>query len=249
MTAGLRPRDEAAIASVLDAEAEAAAALERKGELDWAAVAYEGIAPVARSLRPSSPAPGRLEALLANPELRRQQKQESGRARSERDTLARRGSALAQLRDVALPELHLDRTLDDLGLARLARAGEKASDSKDGQAAARVLAGLASQARTLGRAALDAGDAARAGLFFETAMRASALDPRAENDQRVWLACARARAGSTREALKLLREAAAAGFDDREFLEQEPSLASVRSKPEFDEILRSLPAAAPVERH
>lgn len=43
--------------------------------------------------------------------------------------------------------------------------------------------------------------------------------------------------------LKLLREAAAAGFDDREFLQEEPSLAGLRARPEFQEILRSLPVA------
>ena len=88
----------------------------------------------------------------------------------------------------------------------------------------------------------DAGDGARAGLFFETAMRASALHAPAQNDLRVWLACARSRAGDSKGALKLLREAVAAGFDDREFLQEEPSLARLRERPEFQEILRSLPA-------
>jgi hypothetical protein len=51
--------------------------------------------------------------------------------------------------------------------------------------------------------------------------------------------------GDRKRALSLLREAVAAGFDDREFLQEEPSLAGLRAMPEFQEILRSLPAAPP----
>jgi hypothetical protein len=133
--------------------------------------------------------------------------------------------------------------LDDLGVARLVKTGRTAPGSKDGQMAVRLLASLAAEARPLGRTALDAGDGPRAGLFFETAMRATELDERVQNDLRVWLACARSRAGDRKRALGLLREAAAAGFDDREFLQEEPSLAGLRAMPEFQEILRSLPAA------
>jgi predicted esterase len=245
MTTGLRPRDEALIASVLDAEEGAAGALERKGDLEWAAVAYEGTAPVARALRPASTIPDRLEALRANAELRRQVKKEDGRARTERETLARFGRALVRVRDAPTAEVSLERVPDELGLDRLVEAGRAASGSKDGQMTLRLLASLTVQARSLGRAALDAGDGTRAGLFFETAMRASALDARLQNDLRVWLACARSRAGDSKGALKLLREAAAAGFDERAFLLEEPSLASLRGRPEFQEILRSLPAVPP----
>ena len=245
MATELRPRDEAVIASVLDAEEEAASALERKGDLDWATVAYEGTAPVARALRPASAIPARLEALRARVELRRQEKEENERARAEKSTLARFGRALVHLRDTPTSEVSLERTLDELGLARLAGTGKKAPGSKDGQMAVRLLASLMVQARSLGRTALDAGDGARAGLFFETSMRASALDAPVQNDLRVWLACARSRAGDAKGALKLLREAAAAGFDDREFLQEEPSLAGLRARPEFQEILRSLSAPPP----
>jgi pimeloyl-ACP methyl ester carboxylesterase len=244
MDAGLRPRDETVIASVLDAEEEAAAALERKGDLEWAAVAYEGTAPVARALRPASPIPGRLEALVAREEFRRQEKKEDERARAETDTLARFGRFLVRLRDTPSSEVSLERMLDDLGLDRLVKEASEPG-SKDGQTAARRLASLAVQARSLGRTALDAGDGRRAGPFFEAAMRATELDPRVQNDLRVWLACAGSRAGDHKRALKLLREAAAAGFDDRAFLHQEPSLAGLRAMPEFQEILRSLPAPPP----
>ena len=242
MTTGLRPRDEALIASVLDAEEGAAAALERKGDLEWAAVAYEGTAPVARALRPASTIPGRLEALRGSEELWRQEKKENERAQTEKETLARFGRALVLLRDAPTSEVVLHRVLDELGLNRLAEAGRVASDSKDGQMAVRLLTFLTAEARSLGRTALDAGDGSRAGLFFQTAMRASALDPRYQNDLRVWLACARSRAGDSKGALKLLRQAAAAGFDDREFLQEQPALANLRERPEFQEILRSLPA-------
>jgi tetratricopeptide (TPR) repeat protein len=244
MAADLRPRDEAVIASVLEAEEEAGSALEGKGDLDWAAVAYEGVAPIARSLRPSSAVAARLEALRGHAELSRQQKKEEDRARVEKETLSRFGRALARLRDTPTSEVDLGRTLDELGLARLAGTGKASPPSKDGQLAARLLAALASQSRTLGRAALDAGDAVRAGLYFETAIAASELDAGFRNDTRVWLACASTRAGDQKRALKLLREAAAAGFDDREFLEDVPSLASLRAMPEFQAILRSLPSLA-----
>jgi predicted esterase len=246
MASGLRPRDEAVIASVLDAEEAAASALEGAGDLEWAAVVYEGTAPVARALRPASAIPGRLEALAARKELRRQQDKEDERARAERETLARFGRALAHLRDAPTTQVDLHRTLDELGLARLVKAGRAAPGSKDGQMSARLLAALAAEARSLGRVALDAGDGTRAGLFFETSMRASELDARAHEDLRVWLACARSRAGDSKGALRLLREAVASGFDEREFLQQEPSLAGVRATPEFQEILRSLPAVPPL---
>jgi predicted esterase len=245
MATGLRPRDEALIASVLDAEGETASALERQGNLDWAAVAYEGTAPLARALRPASAIPGRLEALLAREGLRRQEKEEDERARTEKETLVRFARALLSIRDGPTSEVYLERMLDDLGVARLVKTGRTARGSKDGQLAVRLLASLAAEARPLGRTALDAGDGPRAGLFFETAMRATELDERVHNDQRVWLACARSRAGDRKRALSLLREAAAAGFDDREFLQEEPSLAGLRALPEFQEILRSLPAAPP----
>jgi dienelactone hydrolase len=245
MTEGLRSRDEAVIDSVLDAEEKAAAALEQAGDLEWAAVAYEGTAPVARALRPASAIPEGLEALTARKDLRRQQEKEDGRERAERETLGRFGLALGRLRDAPTSEVSLDRELGGLGLDRLARTAKADPGSKDGQMAARLLAVLAAEARTLGRAALDAGDGPRAGLFFEASMRASELDARARNDLRVWLACARSRAGDAKGALRLLREAAAAGFDEREFLEREPSLAGLRPTPEFQEILRSLPADPP----
>jgi dienelactone hydrolase len=239
----LRPRDEALIASVLDAEEEAGRALEQKGDLEWAAVVYEGTAPLARALRPTSAIAGRLETLRAGEELRRQAKKEDARARTERETLGSFRRALARLRDGTVFDVDLERMLDELELDRLVRTARKAPGSKDGQMAVRLLASLAVEARELGWSALDAGDGPHAGLFFETSMRASELDARAQNNLRVWLACARSRAGDRKRALKLLREAAAAGFDDRGFLEQEPSLAGLRETPEFQEILRSLPAA------
>jgi hypothetical protein len=46
-------------------------------------------------------------------------------------------------------------------------------------------------------------------------------------------------------ALYLLRIRRPPPVADRDFLEEEPSLAGVRATPEFQEILRSLPAAPP----
>jgi predicted esterase len=243
MATGLLARNEAEIASALRAEEEAAGALEEKGDLEWAAVAYEGTAPLARVLSPGSVVPGRLEALLARPELRRQLKEEDARARTEAGTVTSFRQTLLRFSDRPTSEIFLERELDELHLDRLTRTAKRTPGSKDAQMAERLLRSLSADARVLGASVLEAGNGARAGLFFETAMRASALDPRAENDFRVWLACARSRAGDGKGALKLLHEAAAAGFDDRAFLEAEPSLAGLRATPEFQEILRSLPAA------
>jgi predicted esterase len=244
MAGGLRATDEALVASVLRVEEDAARALEQTGDLEWAAVAYEGTAPLARTLGPAGVINGRLEALETSGELRRQVREEEARARDERETLAGFGRALVRLRDAPISEVYLERTLDELHLERLVKTARKDPSSKQGQLAVRLLSSLTVEARSHGWRALDAGDGARSALFFETAMRASALDPGVENDLRVWLACAASRAGNRKRALKLLREAAAAGFDDRQFLEQEPSLEGLRTSPEFTEILRLLSAAA-----
>jgi predicted esterase len=243
MASGLRTRDDALVASVLAAEEESGRALEQRGDLEWAFASYAGMAPLLRGLRPSSGILERLATLQQDGELRRQVKQEDERAREERARLRSFRQALVRIRDGMSSDIYLDRVLDDLGTDRLVRTARKDPGSKDGQLAARLLASLTVEARELGWHSLDAGDGPRAGLFFETAMRASALDAGAENDLRVWLACARSRTGDRKRALKLLREAAAAGFSDREFLEEEPSLASLRAMPEFQEILRSLPEA------
>jgi hypothetical protein len=248
MDAGLRPQDEALIASVLEAEEAEAAALERERDLDWAAVAYAGAAPLARALRPASVIPRRLESLRTGKELARQHREEADRSRAERETLARFTRFLLRLRDDPTSDLPLEPMLHDLDLDRLARKGRTARGSKDRQMAVRCLASLSGQARTLGRTALDGGQPARARLLFETAIRASVLDPRFQNDTRVWLACACARSGDPGRGLELLRSAVAAGFDDAEFLQEEPCLAGMRARPEFQEILRALAdglAAAP----
>ena len=186
---------------MLDGEEKAALALEEKGDLEWAAVAYDGTAPLARALDPACAIPRRREALLTQEELRRQVKEEDERARTEKDTLARFGRALVQIRDGPIFEVYFDRMLDDLGLARLVKTARTTPGSKEGQMAARLLTSLAVEARSLGGSAMDAGDGPRAALFFETAMRASELDARMENSLRVWLACAKSRAGDGKRAL------------------------------------------------
>jgi hypothetical protein len=59
------------------------------------------------------------------------------------------------------------------------------------------------------------------------------------------LACARARAGDSRRALEALKTAIDKGFPDAKHVATDPDLESLRGLPEFQELIKRIPASAP----
>lgn len=238
MRRGVIPRDDAVIDGFCTAELEQASALERSGALDWAVSRYERLASLLAGLRDTADLALSIRKIKDSPAYQKLMKEAGARDRKEGSLLADFGRVFGILegsRQGRVDETSLDTRIQDL---------EKDMDGADAPAdrvlAARLLYGLSEDAggRGLGFLAVNALD--KAVVCFEIAARASVHHPERQRIHLYNLACAHARRGSPKDALKSLKRSVELGFKDKALFLTDTDLDSLRKNPEFQEIIKSL---------
>jgi hypothetical protein len=238
MGRGARPVDAALVERSWAAEMAAAQALEAAGDGLAARRRYEVVVETFAALREVGPARLRLEALAADPAVRREEREEERSADWERATAAAAFGKLAALED---PAVHWppERLAAELGVKDLQRRA--AGEGVAADAAERVLAALFVQLSFyLPREDLPAGRYQRAATVLAVAATIRPLPHVLYN-----LGAAEARRGRAAKALEALERAVAAGYGDAAHLAADEDYAALRESPAFQAILARLRQAPP----
>lgn len=233
MKDGRRPRDEALLSAAWDDEMAPARALEATAPLA-AMRRYQVLARTFAGLRPVEEAERRAAALDVSPAVARARKDEERLARQEERARGEADLRLARLRSSTDPIL-LGQLLGDLRIAALKR--DAAHRSPEGLAARRVLESVfASTSFYLPRDLVASREHARAAVALGVAAAIHDDDP----SVRYNLACALARSGDKRAALKELARAVDLGWRDLAHMDADPDLATLQGEPAYEALKQRL---------
>lgn len=245
MRQGLRPQDPALVQASLATALATAQAHETSGELLEAHLAYAAVATDFDGLADVAPARAAAARLERRPEVAAERNRR--RRIDERDLaqLKRAEPLLELLRGRSGPgsgELPLLSALvRDLELVELKQAAQRASGYERASAQRRIEQLGAQLASRVPAEALERGEFLRAALSYAAAAEIRPTAAVFYNQ-----ACAWARAGRKREALRALRQALAAGLPNaREQLGSDSDLDRLRADPEFRALYAGLPATQP----
>ncbi len=230
-------RDEKRIESLLEKRLKKARELESAGKALEAYRAYAAVARDFRAFRDVSSVETRAADLEKSRRIRDLAQAQEKRDAANRAALGQLEATLASVcaSEVLPPSTKL---LNDLRVPGLKRRAASNEDREDALAARRMLESLfARTALFLPPQLVEKGDFPCAILLLSVAAEIKPEDPRVFYNR----ACAFARAGNRKKALTDLRGAIAKGFSNREQIERDPDLASLREEEGFPEILRGLP--------
>jgi hypothetical protein len=230
--------DEATAKAILERRRLEAEDLAQAGELVLAARAWDEVALMFGGWRDSGPPPRLLDQAKAAETLAQWKRDERLRGDREAAAMAAFEAGLRALETSDAPAYDLPSVLSQMALDRHRRRAKSDPDSWERALGRRVLGALAMDARAEGGERLREGDAKRAAVLLEVAVRASEeLFPEAYRSDLFNLACVQARLGHKKAALKTLGLSVAAGFDRAELLEGDADLSALRGTPEFEAIL------------
>jgi predicted esterase len=230
---GRLPPDAGLVASYWERESAEARDLEKAGRTADAFVAWRNLAQDLATLRDVSEATAAAARLrsVAEAELKRREKIDR------RDmAINQKNRRILETISAGQGDLVLSRLLDDLGVASLQK--EAAGDSYEAQSAQRRLAEISPLVGFyIPRELMERGDYRGALACYGIA---AAVQPQVATPL-FNMARAQARLGAKRDALASLGRALDNGFDDRDRLESDPDLASIRSEPGYEALLVRLP--------
>ena len=230
------PRDESMIDAVYSAELERAALLEKNGEAYRAARRYNKIVSFFAGFRDTADIARKIDGLKESPAYRKTKRDEEVRDRKEDSALADFGRMFAVIEGSG----RVDLNSLNLRISELEAEAARADDPADRDLARRLLLGLSVDAGTRGLAFHAESVFRKAIICFDIASRASEGDDSRRKFNLYNLACAQARSGNSKEALKNLKLAVERGLKDKSLFLSDKDLDSLRQKPEFQEILKSL---------
>ena len=240
MKQGLRPRDKKLVGELFLKEAAEIQALEQSGNLIDAANSYEAVIDAFKELVNVSELEAAREQLRKSVAYQRALREESASAKEELATRTKLSRAISRIDQEKSDSLKLDKVLKDLGVGPLLGEAEEDKDTQAKLVAHRCLQSLNLDCRTKGHAALYGGEAKKAILFFEIAVRTAKVVPAHLGYLYFYLASAYALDRNESKALACLCEAVKAGFKDTESLEKEPYFNSIRKTKEFQNLLDAL---------
>jgi len=235
----LRPRDDAIVAAIYDADAAAARALEAAGRKLDAMRRWEAIAASYAGLRDAAPAQVEADRLAVLPEVVRERKDEDRWHAFEDGYVNDMFTVLARVRGgdtpPPAPQLAGDLRIGDLeGMAK--------DPGREGVTGQRLLECVWSQLVVVMMPELVArADYSRLVPTLSLAARIKPASPLVLYN----LACAHARSGSKGAALDALGKAVDAGFRNLAQIEGDPDLANLHGKKEYKALVARLAAAAP----
>lgn len=224
--AGRRPNDEGHLDLVLAAEREHLATLTDPWER-W--VAADAVARLFSGLRDVTAEGAEAARLADDRDVRARRRLEDRLAAEEEVAAEALGRITGWLFDEERPPPTPAEAAFALGISSIRRT--TARTDPRGDSAGRI---LASYAGVFGfYTPRDIGDLRRAAASLGIAAVVRPDEPNVHYN----LACARALAGMSDEALDTLERAFALGFDDREWMASDPDLAALRSEPRFVALL------------
>jgi dienelactone hydrolase len=243
MKEGLRPVDPAAVSALRAADLAGAEALLAAGDKLAALRRFSAVAETFHGLADAPDAARRATELGHDPDVRRALEDERWGRRFEVSARRRIGEAVYVLRnEAAVPPLaRLEGILDLPAMKRV--AGE---EGPRGAAGRRALVAVHVQFNFYQtRDLFRAGDYARAVPALILATESGPADPIAWYN----LACARARTGHGDEAVAALRRAVELGIPAATHPAEDPDLASLRGRPDFEALAAAAhsPAAGPAK--
>ena len=241
MRDGLRPRDEQLADLILEAELVSAEEWEKNGRVYQSARAYAVLVDVFKGAVALDAVEKRMGGMQQDEQYDIQRRQEQDALKDEQALVD--GYRRMLLRIEEQPpgsEDALSRLLSDAGLGRHKEEAGKPADPESSARAVRLLFGLEMDARGKAIHYLEKQDHRRAVVFLKIALKANpGVAPR-RLVLNYYLACAYAAGDSGEEAIAALKGAVADGFEDAAVLEGESYFDSLRERPEFKEIVRSL---------
>ncbi len=242
MKAGLRPRDEALVDGLLEAEIGEADAFEASGRTGAAAGRLETARSLLEGLRETTGIDARLGALRARPEYARDLKAEAKRDAREVEVRTGFARAFAEIQAQPPDPVRMMELKRGLELHFLMAEAGKAKRPEDRGLASRLLFDLCYNADAKAMEYYEQKDLVRTSAFLELALAACEdWNPRARYilyDQ----ACVAALRGDTKKALKDLAAAVEKGFADAGILETSRPLESLRGTPEFRRLVDAVKA-------
>jgi tetratricopeptide (TPR) repeat protein len=238
MKGSLRARDDRLIEGLYQRELARAEELERQGRIYLAVRAYGYMISLFGDLLDVKALEGKRARLMESEAFKQFSRQEIKRNRQESRLLQKFIQVFGYLEgDNPLPQ-NLNKTFDALEIKTLERLARD-EDVYNSGLGSRQLYNLAVQARQRGIEYLQGGQIRRAVIFYEIAVRTNNAAVYTPYDH-YNLACAYARDKQTRKALKHLKLAVDAGFNNPSSLKTDPDLSNLRSHKEFQKILNRL---------
>ena len=238
-----RPRDPELAAALLARWGDEAAALEKSGNAFEAHRRYAGLVRDFAGLADVAAARAAAGRVAASRAYERERRSRLEWRRLEQEYAARAPGILSRLGTEDAP-YSLQLVLSELRIGELRRRAEHGDDRAGRLSARRSLELLSIQTgfyqpRTL----RQRGEPARAALMLAVATEIHPEQPYVWYD----LACARAQAGSKRDALRALERAVESGFKDGARIESEADLVPLRDEAGFRALITRLaPGAEPV---
>jgi tetratricopeptide (TPR) repeat protein len=235
----LRKKAPALIHRVYGEELSRAKEFETKSDLFFAINTYESILLAFKDLEDLSGPREKLARLKQEKAFKKFQKEEEKRKKKENEITRQFMGIFAYIVKTGPPLSELNKILTALKVTELLKKSRKKGDIYESGVNSRLLTTLGNHANEEGKRSLQQGEYTRAILFFEISSRA--------RQDTFWypydlydLACSYAMNKDSKKALKYLRQAVEAGFDQRDYMESDSDLESLRETAEFKEILSSM---------
>lgn len=240
MNQGIIPVDRELLQAVFSQWLGEARVLEEAGKIPQAISSYERTLLLFKEMTETAEVEQKIDQLTKTKAFKYYTREEAQRRRKEQNIITDFAGWFAWVDHTVVLRRDLPRLFEKMGIERLLAEEKKEKNIFDAAPSRRLLLSLTVNARDKGIACLRQEKTEKAVVYFEIASKASEQDSLRHKDMLYNLACACALNDEPRQAIKNLRLAVENGFRERELIESDHDLDSIRETEEFREILKIL---------
>lgn len=240
MAAGIVEKNEKLIERLWKKEWESGRELEERNDLPEAYSFYRSLALTFKELRKVDDAKNLQKKISSGKEFQEQIREVETLQALERQMFLKRGEIFARIEQGEADDFRALDIIRELKIDSMLKQSARKENGRKALMAYRILSGICMDCGYFGRRAMEMEELKRALLYFGIGIDAARFDNRIQSGFYYSAACACAAMKDKKRAIKYIRDAVAAGFDNAEALKSETYLSSIRDREEFQQILSSL---------